>query len=661
MLDGGRCTERYGTLHEGVNQQPREPVDPFGYHGRVLRVDLGAMVAGEEHPPDDVYRRFAGGALQATRLLLLETPARLDPFDPRALLVFAAGPVGGHRAAALPRFSICAKSPLTGGIGEARAEGPWGVALKGSGFDAIVVVGRAEHPVYLLIDGGRPAIVGAEDLWRLETGRATEVLIGRHPGCHPAVIGPAGERLVRFASVVSDGSFQAARTGMGAVMGAKNLKGVVLAGGDARPPVADPDGLAGLTVWYAEAIPTNRLTRWQHEPPGFGAWLGSAVPGTYGVENYRTSVFDVGGYRADRFLGAMSWSDGGCPGCPNDCVKGFAPAAGRWRGGLHQEVVQALGANLGLGELSDVLELNLRCHELGLDPVSLGYTISFALECGARGLLSPGDLETRVAREVGFGNAALVRDLTERIARQEGIGDILAEGVRRASETLGRATAPLALHVKGLEMVGFEPRSSGMLALGYAVSPVGPRYDFVEHDIDFDPVLGIHNVLDLSRSIGMEELMPMASLDDSKVRAFRSLTDLWSALDALGICIFASAPTRLLSLDDLARLVRLVTGWDATPDEVLGWGRRRLHLLRIYNRREGITAAGDTLPARFFDEPIDDGPFTGISLDRDRFRTAVARYYASVGWDESGVPPPRTIAELDLEWTTTAAPRGPAT
>lgn len=631
---------------------------PFGYHGKVLRVDLDRGTVSPDVLDDESARIYGGGSSLATQFLLRETPAGLDPFDPATLLVFASSVVAGHRAAGLPRFSVIAKSPLTGGIGEARAEGPFGVALKASGYDAILIRGRAPDPVYLVIVDGAARLVPAAHLWGTATDEATEALTAAHPGGHVAAIGQAGERLVRFASIVSDRSFQASRMGLGAVMGSKRLKAIVLAGGT-PPPVADPEGLAAITADYAARQLDNPVTRWQKTSPGFGAWLANATLGTFGVENYRTSVFAPGeGFARTAFLRSLAWTEDGCPGCPNDCIKGFVAdpsdaarleTARLFReGGLHQEAGGALGPNLGIGLLGPVLTLNERCHRLGLDPVSLGYTLSFVMECRERGLLAPSDLD---GFDVRFGAAVEATRLVERIARREGSGDWLAEGVRRASIVVGSASAPYALHVKGLEIAGFDPRAMTNLGLGYATSPVGPRYDFVEHDVDFDPEPAWEHSFDLARTLGVMRPVGSAEAPLEKVRDFRALSTLWSACDALNVCIFASAPTRLLSLARLGRLVRAVTGWETSSYEFMRWGERRMHLLRIYNLREGLSMADDRLPDRFFDEPIDAGRFAGARLDRAHFRAAIDQYYAAMGWDEAGVPTAATRYDHHLEWT----------
>jgi aldehyde:ferredoxin oxidoreductase len=633
-------------------------VSPVGYRGRILRVDLSTGSFQADELDEESWRVYAGGSLLGTRLLLTETPPGLDPFDPEAPLLFVSSVVAGHLAPGLARFAVVAKSPLTGGIGEARAEGPFGVALNASGFDAIVLRGRSERPVVLTILAGCPALIPADELWGLDTSAVVDALADRLGPCHVAAIGPAGERLVRFASIVSDRSFSAPRMGLGAVMGGKRLKAIAIAGGE-RPAVADPAALDTLAARYASRVDTNPVTRWQRDPPGFGTWIGGAAPGTFGAENFRTSAFpQVDGYRADVFLQRLAWSADGCPGCPTDCIKGFgassdAAAFGRTRerreGGLHQEAIAALGPNLGLADASGALLLNERCLRLGLDPVSLGFTLSFGMECHAHGLAASADFDELDLR---FGELPAVLELTDRIAQREGAGDWLAEGSRRAAARLAPEAGRYALAVKGLEMTSFDPRAQAGLALGFATAPFGPRYDVAEHDADYDDSApSWPHTLDLSRTLGIRQLSPATATTGQKVRDHAVLAELWSALDALVVCPFASAPVRILSLEDVAGIVRAVTGWETSSYEVMRWGSRRLQLMRIYNLREGLTAADDRLPDRFFDEPIDSGPLAGRRLDRAAFTTMISTYYELMGWDSAGVPTPTTRLAHHLEWT----------
>lgn len=632
-------------------------MERFGYHGRVLRVDLGAGAFAVEEPDDVFWRVYGGGGLLAAAYLLRETAPGLDAFAPANLLIFASSVVAGHPYAGLARFAVAGKSPLSGGIGEARSEGPFAHALKGSGFDAIVVRGAAAAPSVLLIEDGAPSLVEVPDLWGLPVSATMDRLADRFgEAIHAAAIGPGGENLVRFASIVGDRHHQAARTGMGAVMGSKRLKAVVVRG-DRRPPVADAAACRAITEGYAARLLDNPLTRWQFEPPGFSAWVHThGTDAALCTRNYRDSLFaGADAYHPDRFM-AHYQGVAPCPGCPNDCIKVFGTAvpgvANGSAGGIHQEITGAFGSNLGIADPDVLFAANILCNDLGLDPDSLGFTLSMAMECVEEGLLDESD----VGLPLRFGNAAAALAMTRRIAQREGFGDILAEGTRRAADRIGPDAARFALHVKGVELVPFEPRTQTNLALGYATAPVGPRYEVCEHDWDYDTKVGWPHAMEGSRTLGILRRIPMADLRPEKVRNFKALNDVWSGADVLGLCLFAVAPTRLLKLDEMAELLAAVTGWETSSYEIMRFGERRNHLLRVYNLREGLTAADDTLPDRFFDDPIPDGDWAGTRLDRARFGACVRLYYQMMGWDEQGRPLPATLVDHHLEWTMGEAP-----
>ena len=269
------------------------------------------------------------------------------------------------------------------------------------------------------------------------------------------------------------------------------------------------------------------------------------------------------------------------------------------------------------------------------------------MECFENGILTTADTS---GLDLRFGNQLVVLPLIEMIANRQGLGDMLAEGSRLAAERLGKNAAGYALHVKGIEMVSFEPRTQTNLALGYATAPIGPRYDICEHDWDYDVVSGWEHTLDLSRAIGIFERIPMEYLGMDKVRNFKALYLLWSALDALNICIFASVPTRLLSVETISRLVGAVTGWETSAYELMRWGARRNHLMRVYNLREGLTREDDQLPERFYIMPIDFGRLKGTVIKRDAFEHMVQTFYEMNGWDQDGIPLPATLYDYQIEW-----------
>ncbi|SEH00732.1 aldehyde:ferredoxin oxidoreductase [Nonomuraea solani] len=568
-----------------------------------------------------------GGTILGLRLMSERTPAGLDPYDPRALLYVAAGMLGGTAAPGLAKAVFLAKSPLTGVAGEAHALGPFAAGMRAAGAKALAVTGRAGRLSYVLIERGEASVHECAELRGLGTAATTDALRARHgTGAHVAAIGPAGENLVRYASVVTDLAFAAGRYGLGAVFGAKNLKAVVCVG-DAPAEVADPAAIAALTASYRAAMPANPLAALQAGEPGFAGWVGDPLdPGYASVRNF--SVAGATGLRvpaARDYSGRALATTGSCPGCPNDCMKVYAPdqeGLERRSGGLGQEAFVSLGWNLGIDDLDTVLAANALCNDLGLDPVSLGGTLAFAMECAERGLLPGGNL--------AFGDAAALAGLVANVARRSGpLGDLLAEGSARAAERIGPAAAPYAMTVKGAELPCFDPRIQPGIGLGYAIAPGGPRYDALEHDLDFDPVAGLLYSFEEARRIGAEPA-PAGELDEERGRRSARLLRLWSALDALNLCVFASSPTRPLTIDHLTALVTAVLGTDFTLEDLLAAGQERLDALRVYAGREG--GGPDELPDRLHTEPITDGPHKGAVLDRAAFERARTAFYEELGW-----------------------------
>jgi aldehyde:ferredoxin oxidoreductase len=269
------------------------------------------------------------------------------------------------------------------------------------------------------------------------------------------------------------------------------------------------------------------------------------------------------------------------------------------------------------------------------------------MECFEKGLLNRRDTE---GLDVRFSNQEVILPLLQQIATRQSLGQLLGEGTRRAAESLGAEARPLAMQVKSVEMTCFEPRGQTNLALGFATAPIGPRYDICEHDWDFDTRSGWSHTLESSRTLGILRRIPMDYLGPDKVRNFKVLNNLWSACDALDFCIFASAPTRALTLNEMTGIVGAVTGWETSAYEFLRWGERRNHLMRVYNLREGFLAADDTLPDRFFNESVPTRHSLSTSLSGEKFHQAIQTYYGMMGWDETGRPRESTLVDFELEW-----------
>jgi aldehyde:ferredoxin oxidoreductase len=624
-----------------------------GYHGKMLRLDLGSASSQVEEPGEKFYRLYPGPGLYGTYYLLKETPPGTDPFAAESLLIIGCGVAGGNLGTGLARFGVVAKSPLTGGIFESRGEGPFARGLKGSGYDALILRGKAGSPSYLLIDGGKCSVLPAIDLWGLNTADATAVLEARYGSeAQIAVIGPAGERLVRFAGIVSAGAHQTQRGGLGAVMGSKNLKAVVIVN-PVYPQVANAAAIAELDrLFREEGITNNSLNSWQKLPPGSSYWLDNVVdPGYVSSRNgQRHDYTPPPSFAKDKYAAYMRL-ESACPGCANDCIKTFNTRRlthDDRAGGTYWETLSSFAINLDLRNLEAYFDMNTACMLNGLDPVSTGNVLGFAAECAEKGVLDSSEL----GYEFGFGELADRSGcrLIEDIALRRGAGDALAEGVRLAAVKLGRGAEAFALHVKGMECIAIEGRSQTNLALGYATAAVGPQGDICEHDWDYDVTVGWSHTLDRSATMGIYERIPMGLQSPEKARNYRALNLVWSGTDALGVCLYACAPTRYLKLEQIAGLVGAVTGWDFSSYELFRAGERRNALMRCYNYREGFSSSDDTLPERFYTEPIRTGRHAGAVIDRAKFREMVQTYYEMCGWDSEGRPTMGKLYDLHLEW-----------
>jgi aldehyde:ferredoxin oxidoreductase len=623
-----------------------------GYNGKILTVDLTDKSFVVTEPHEHYWRTFGGGGLLAAERLLRETPAGADPLGPDNALIFASSVMAGQPYVGLASLAVCAKSPLTHGMGETHVEGSFSASFKESGFDVIVIKGKSVRPVLLEINQGKVTFVDGDEYWGKNVDAVVDALESKYgQAISTAVIGTAGENLVRFASIVTNRSFQASRMGMGAVMGSKNLKALVIAKGE-RPPVADSVKAQELTDLYASRIPSNPLSDWQFQPPGFAAWVHThGLDAALCTKNFRESAFPgVENFTPEEFMSRFK-GNASCPGCPNDCFKSFTPESMADKPGLskasamHQEITASMGANIGNADLDFLFESNILCNTLGMDPTSLGYVISMAIECLENGIVVP-----EIAPSLTWGDTAGIRKLILDIAARNGAGNLLAEGVKATSEKLGPKSTHYAMHIKGLEMCVAEPRTQTNLALGYATAPIGPRYNICEHDWDYDTELGWPHTMQGSNTLVILERIPMDYLGPKKVRNYKALSQIWSATDALCLCIFAAPPTRSMTLEEMGSMLGAITGWESSSYEVMEYGERRINLTKIYNIREGITADQDTLPERFFTDPITVGRWSNYSIDKGKFQEMIQTYYAMMGWNEAGIPRYSTLLSSRLEW-----------
>ena len=613
---------------------------PYGYLGRILRVNLSKDKLSIEYPDEIFYRRYLGGEGFVAYYLLKELKPGIDPLGPENKLIFAAGPVTGVPIAGNSRNSIGAKSPLTGGFGESEVGGYWGAELKHAGFDAVIIEGKASSPVYLWIHNGEAEIRDASHIWGLETGDAQRVIREELNDnlVRVALIGPGGENLVRYACIMVDLKDAAGRTGMGAVMGSKNLKAVAVRG-SGRIEVSDKRILTELSKHLIQKVKDMRLCEY-----GTGSLFEEyAASGNLPIRNFRDGEFqNAAALSAKNVKATVRVGMEGCYACPIRCKKivkidepfTVDPAYG----GPEYEALASLGSNCGVDDLKAVCKANEICNRFSIDVISAGVSIAFAMECYENGLIS--DKETG-GLKLKFGNAEALVRMVEMIGRREGLGDLLAEGVKRASEKIGKDSERFAMHVKGQEIPMHEPRFKKALGVGYAVSPTGADHMHNFHDTFLTPNSQELSVL---AELGILEPIPLEKLCPGKIRALIYAVD-WRVLDnCLLLCSFVP-----WDYVQKTSIVRAVTGWNTTAWELMKTGERVTTMARVFNIREGFGRKDDWLPERFFNPRI-SGVLSDTAIDPEEFREAIDTYYKMMGWDENGVPTREKLEELDIGW-----------
>jgi len=624
---------------------------PYGYNGKILRVDLRDGKCQVEQPDELFYRRYWGGQGFAGYYLLKEQASGTDALGPENLLIFATGVMTGSKLPAMPRFSVSARSPLTGAFGTSEAGGWWGPELKAAGYDAILIRGRAEHPVYLWIHDGRVEIRDARSIWGMATGSAQDAIrreVGE-PRARVALIGPAGERLVRYACVINENKHANGRNGLGAVMGSKNLKAIAARGKDGPEP-KDPEAVHALARWYASQVISNPTTRALHDTGTPGLLSGLDAAGMLPTRNFRSGTFEgAAALGWDAYEREIFVKNESCYACSIRC-KRVVRSEGEYQvdpkyGGPEYETVSSFGSNCGIDNLRAIARANELCNAYGLDTISTGATIAFAMECYDAGLLSRKECD---GLEVRFGNASAMLALVEKIARREGIGDLLAEGSARAAQRIGRGAERFAIQVKGQELPMHEPRGKPGVGLGYAVSDIGADHLVIAHDPGFQ--MKESAVFKTLAPLGVLEPVDGLDLGPRKVRLYRVLEDIYSFWRAAGVCLFGYAPRVSVPIEKFVEMVRAVTGWDFGTVELMTAGERVANLSHAFNLREGIGPEEDRLPDRFF-EPLPDGRLKGTGLSPRQLKEAVGLLREMKGWDPiTGIPSRARLEALDIGW-----------
>lgn len=599
----------------------------FGWMGKIIRVNLTDSTVEKEGLNLKDANLYIGARGLGTKMLMDEVDPEVEPFDPENKVIFMTGPLTGTFASCPGRYNVITKAPLTGTIGAANSGGHFGPELKFAGYDGIVFEGKAEKPVYLYINDDEVELRSAEHLWGKSVFDTTdEILKETTEDARVACIGPAGEKLVLFATVMNDKHRAAGRSGLGAVMGSKNLKAVVVRGSNSVE-VAQPKEFMEACVDARNKIKAHPVT-------------GQGLP-TYGTE-VLVNVLNQSGA-----LPTRNWRDGGyfehaedtsgetltekylvrnkgCFGCSIGCGRVTRIPDGKFQGfgeGPEYEAGWSYGADCGVRDLAAISKANFICNEYGMDPITLGSTIACAMEMYEKGILTKEEL----GRELCFGDAEGIVDFTEMTGKREGFGDKLAQGSYRMAVTYG--CPELSMSVKKQEMPAYDGRGVQGMGLEYATSNRGGCH--VRGYLTSPEILGIPEKLDPLVTTG-------------KASWLKIFQDLTSVVDSTGICLFT---TFAIGLPEISNMLRTALGWDCSDEDILKMGERIWNLEKIFNLKAGFTKADDNLPPRLLKEPLQSGPAKGKVVELD---TMLSEYYEVRGWDKEGIPTEEKQEELSI-------------
>jgi len=624
---------------------------PRGYHGVILRVDLTTKTVEKQAFPDEFYRTYMGGGAVGAYFLLQETSAQTDPLRPDNVLTIAPSVTTGYALSGVSRCSAVALSPVSGAVGEGQVGGDLGPFVKFAGYDAVVITGKAKAPSYLLVDGEGIEIRDGAHLTGRSVSEVYDLLNAelKLKGTSVCILqcGPAGERLVRYACLLADRNDAVGRTGMGAVMGSKNLRAIaVRVPRKSKVEFADPEGLRKLAVLAGERVRTADFpsTLRAHGTPGvvqFQSEAGNMATHNY-TRGWHPNYKELSGQVFGEEIGAGETTCFGCVVACRKRVRVETPySVSDKLGGPEFETLSTLGSNLDITDVTAVAKANEMCNEYGLDTITMGGIAVYVFESMEHNLIS---LDATQGKTLRFGAPEDLFWLIDRIGRREGIGDVLAEGFDAAIRHFGKETAPFAIHCKGQGLPAHMVQVKPSQAIMYATVPIGGDHMSSEHD------WLLAGGGELAAGLAIIGKGTRASTDLPKMRMTAFSQHYYSLLDTLTLCMFVWGPGNLFNYREIEDLLRFTTGWDCTFWELMKVGERKTNMMRQINARRGFTRKDDILPDRLY-EPIPDGPSKGAHVDRDLFPTMLDQYYGIMGWDvATGNPTLAKLMELGLEW-----------
>ena len=609
-----------------------------GWIGNILRVDLTRQKTSVEPLDETAARLYIGGRGLGIHYLYNEIDPAVDPLSKDNKLIMATGPLTGTGALAAGRYTVVTKAPLTGAIANSNSGGYFPAELKFAGYDMIILEGKAKKPVYVWIENDKVEIRSAEKLWGMNTRQTTDELVKEtHPEAKVACIGPAGENLVKYACVINDKGRAAGRSGVGAVMGSKNLKAIAVRGSKGVT-VADPENFRKAIL---EAIDEFK-DPWMSETMGqYGTSETVEFSNELGLlptKNFQTGTFDgaskIGGSVVAKYNLRGARKTKACFGCPLACGRVTRVPEGEFKGageGPEYETLGSLGAVCGIDNPEAILKANYICNEMGMDTITAGVTIACAMELFEKRFLTEKD----VGMELNFGNERAVISLLEKAAYREGFGDIIAEGSYRLAEKYGHPE--LSMTVKKLEFPNYDPRGGQGYALAYATSNRGACH--IRNEVQCVEFFGIP-------LLGMIEAG--GSLDrfstKNKPDVVKKIQDFYCMIDSSGMCNFIIIG--MYDYNAFINFVETATGMSfGGLDGFLRTGERIYNMERLFNIKAGFSSEDDTLPKRMLEDPMPEGPGKGYVVELDKL---LPGYYKVRGWDKNGVPTPQKLADLEI-------------
>ncbi|NPD89527.1 MAG: aldehyde ferredoxin oxidoreductase family protein [Asgard group archaeon] len=595
----------------------------MGYMHKYLDVDLSSGKIHEKKLDQKLGEKYIGGKGLGARILYEELKPNIDPLNPKNIILFMTGPLTGTSVVTSGRWCIVTKSPHTGIYLDSQIGGKFGHRLKRAGYDYLLVRGKAESPSYINVHSEGSEILSASEYWGKGTFETEEKLKAKHPKSEVASIGPAGENLVTYANVMTDKSHMAGRGGSGAVMGSKNLKAIV-AGGACKIDAVN-ENFKELTRVFRTKVQNDDGVK-NRNRIGTMMWVNMSNHGGFlPTRNYQSGVFEeADSISGETMLENYTYTNRACYGCLIACGKANKFETGKYAGldvdGPEYETTALLGSNCGLTDLVAIAKASQICDDLGIDTITSGATISFAMECVEKGYLEQKDVDNLV-----FGNDDAVLQMLELIAKKEGIGNLFAEGSKSAALKIGHDSSDFAIQVKGNELAGVEPRGSWGMALAYSTSDRGAC-----HQRCWTPSAELRGDLPRFSFDGVPEFVKESQ--DERAACF-----------SLVLCDFLP-----FNVPEMVEMLNAATGFSYTPESYLTAGERIWNQTRLFNTREGITAKDDVLPKRFYKEKMPEGPAKNQIISSEKLEKAKQIYYELRGWDSNGIPNNDTINKLEI-------------